>query len=50
MGRRFKDFHFGHSDFLIYFTVLAKQDTLILVVNFIFRFEVDFIFILINLA
>ena len=46
----FKDFHFGHSDFLIYFTVLAKQDTLILVVNFIFRFEVDFIFILINLA
>ena len=45
-----KDFHFGHSDFLIYFTVLAKQDTLILVVNFIFRFEVDFIFILINLA
>ena len=50
MGGALKDVVFVDSDFCLVLSYLTKQNVLVLVVNFIFRFEVDLIFILINLA
>ena len=50
MGTGLKDVVFVDPDFCLVLSYITKQNVLVLVVNFIFRFEVDLVFILINLV